>query len=150
MNWNLAQMFESGTIWRYQKLVWNNLNFFLSNLEEKKFDFDFFKLSFFWNPKEKTVLDGILVNKRTVLKEECLYILFLTYFEICRLVKCFTSRKEASFAPSLTGWQNSYWVRNSMYLAWLMYSREQKHVSINDTPMLLIEINSISNIGCQR
>ena len=29
------------------------------------------------------------------------------------------------------------------------YSREQKHVSISDTPMLLIEINSISNMGCQ-
>ena len=28
------------------------------------------------------------------------------------------------------------------------YSREQKHVSISDTPMLLIEINSISNMGC--
>ena len=26
------------------------------------------------------------------------------------------------------------------------YSREQKHVSISDTPMLLIEINSISNM----
>ena len=30
------------------------------------------------------------------------------------------------------------------------YSREQKHVSISDTPMLLIEINSISNMGCQK
>ena len=30
----------------------------------------------------------------------------------------------------------------------LPYSREQKHVSISDTPMLLIEINSISNRGC--
>ena len=28
------------------------------------------------------------------------------------------------------------------------YSREQKHVS--DTPMLLIEIDSISNMGCQK
>ena len=32
----------------------------------------------------------------------------------------------------------------------LPYSREQKHVSISDTPMLLIEINSISNMGCQK
>ena len=31
----------------------------------------------------------------------------------------------------------------------LQYSREQKHVLISDTPMLLIEINSISNMGCQ-
>ena len=30
------------------------------------------------------------------------------------------------------------------------YSREQKHVSISDTPMLLIEINSISNMGRQK
>ena len=30
------------------------------------------------------------------------------------------------------------------------YSREQKHVSINNTPMLLIEINSISNMGRQK
>ena len=30
------------------------------------------------------------------------------------------------------------------------YSRKQKHVSISDTPMLLIEINSISNMGCQK
>ena len=30
----------------------------------------------------------------------------------------------------------------------LPYSREQKHVSISDTPMSLIEINSISNMGC--
>ena len=30
------------------------------------------------------------------------------------------------------------------------YSREQKHVSISDTPMLLIDINSISNMGCQK
>ena len=30
------------------------------------------------------------------------------------------------------------------------YSREQKHVSISDTPMLLIEINSISYMGCQK
>ena len=32
----------------------------------------------------------------------------------------------------------------------LPYSREQKHVSISDTPMLLIEINSISDMGCQK
>ena len=32
----------------------------------------------------------------------------------------------------------------------LPYSREQKHVLISDTPMLLIEINSISNIVCQK
>ena len=32
----------------------------------------------------------------------------------------------------------------------LPYSREKKHVSISDTPMLLIEINSISNMGCQK
>ena len=32
----------------------------------------------------------------------------------------------------------------------LPYSREQKHVSISDTPVLLIEINSISNMGCQK
>ena len=31
-----------------------------------------------------------------------------------------------------------------------MYSREQKHVLISDTPMLLIKINSISNMGCQK
>ena len=30
-----------------------------------------------------------------------MYILFLTHFEICRLVKSFTSSKEACFAPSL-------------------------------------------------
>ena len=30
------------------------------------------------------------------------------------------------------------------------YSRKQKHVSISDTPMLLIVINSISNMGCQK
>ena len=30
------------------------------------------------------------------------------------------------------------------------YSNEQKHVLISDTPMLLIEINSISNMGCQK
>ena len=30
------------------------------------------------------------------------------------------------------------------------YSCEQKHVSISDTPMLLIEINSISNMGRQK
>ena len=29
-------------------------------------------------------------------------------------------------------------------------SREQKQVSISDTPMLLIEINSISNMGRQK
>ena len=34
-------------------------------------------------------------------------------------------------------------------MEYLPYSREQKHVSISDTPMLLIEINSISNMGCQ-
>ena len=32
----------------------------------------------------------------------------------------------------------------------ITYSREQKHVSISDTPMLLIEIDSISNMGCQK
>ena len=30
------------------------------------------------------------------------------------------------------------------------YSRKQKHFSISDTPMLLIEINSISNMECQK
>ena len=30
------------------------------------------------------------------------------------------------------------------------YSGEQKHVSISDTPMLLIEINSISNMERQK
>ena len=35
-------------------------------------------------------------------------------------------------------------------MEYLPYSREQKHVSISDTPMLLIEINSISNMGCQK
>ena len=33
---------------------------------------------------------------------------------------------------------------------YILYSREQKHVSISDTPMLLIEINSISSMGCQK
>ena len=33
---------------------------------------------------------------------------------------------------------------------YLLYSREQKHVSISDTPMLLFEINSISNMGRQK
>ena len=33
---------------------------------------------------------------------------------------------------------------------YILYSREQKHVSISDTPMLLIEINSISNMGRQK
>ena len=32
----------------------------------------------------------------------------------------------------------------------LLYSREQEPVLISDTPMLLIEINSISNMGCQK
>ena len=32
----------------------------------------------------------------------------------------------------------------------LPYSREQKHVSISDTPILLIAINSIRNMGCQK
>ena len=35
-------------------------------------------------------------------------------------------------------------------LTYIPYSGEQKHVSISDTPMLLIEINSISNMGCQK
>ena len=30
------------------------------------------------------------------------------------------------------------------------YSRKQKHVSISDTPVLLIEINSSSNMGFQK
>ena len=30
------------------------------------------------------------------------------------------------------------------------YSCKQKHVSISDTPILLIEINSISKMGCQK
>ena len=33
---------------------------------------------------------------------------------------------------------------------YIPYSREQKHVSISETPMLLIEINSISNMGRQK
>ena len=33
---------------------------------------------------------------------------------------------------------------------YLPCSREQKHVSISDTPMLLIEINSISNMVYQK
>ena len=37
-----------------------------------------------------------------------------------------------------------------MVSEYIPYSREQKHVSISDTPMLLIEINSISNMGCQK
>ena len=37
-----------------------------------------------------------------------------------------------------------------LYVFSLPYSREQKHVSISDTPMLLIEINSISNMGRQK
>ena len=36
------------------------------------------------------------------------------------------------------------------FIAQVLYSREQKHVLIRDTPMLLIEINSISNMGCQK
>ena len=32
----------------------------------------------------------------------------------------------------------------------LPYSREPKHVSISKTPMLLIEIYSISKMGCQK
>ena len=36
------------------------------------------------------------------------------------------------------------------FLLYIPYSREQKHVSISDTPMLLIEINSISNMGRQK
>ena len=32
----------------------------------------------------------------------------------------------------------------------MLYSRKQKHVSISDTPMLLIEINSISDMGRQK
>ena len=35
-------------------------------------------------------------------------------------------------------------------IIYIPYSREQKHVSISNTPMLLIEINSNSNIGCQK
>ena len=35
-------------------------------------------------------------------------------------------------------------------IIYVPYSREQKNVSLSDTPMLLIEINSISNIGCQK
>ena len=44
------------------------------------------------------------------------------------------------------------WLLNNSLgaIVWLLYSREQKHVSISDTPMLLIEINSISNMGCQK
>ena len=37
-----------------------------------------------------------------------------------------------------------------IFTRYVPYSREQKHVSISDTPMLLIEINSISNMGCQK
>ena len=37
-----------------------------------------------------------------------------------------------------------------LYFLKIQYSREQKHVSFSDTPMLLIEINSISNMGCQK
>ena len=44
-------------------------------------------------------------------------------------------------------WRNSLWNMNDKYIP---YSREQKHVSISDTPMLLIEINSISNMGRQK
>ena len=40
----------------------------------------------------------------------------------------------------------NYFYETSKYLR--TYSREQKHVS--DTPMLLIEIDSISNMGCQK
>ena len=40
-----------------------------------------------------------------------------------------------------------HFIENGMKMK---YSREQKHVSISDTPMLLIEINSISNMGCQK
>ena len=47
-------------------------------------------------------------------------------------------------------WQFLY--RNIPYIKSnnIPYSREQKHVLISDTPMLLIEINSISNMGCQK
>ena len=41
-------------------------------------------------------------------------------------------------------------IHQSFSVHWLPYSREQKHVSISDTPMLLIEINSISDMGCQK
>ena len=49
----------------------------------------------------------------------------------------------------------SPWASNKENLEYVVkyqipYSREQKHVSISDTPMLLIEINSISNMGCQK
>ena len=37
-----------------------------------------------------------------------------------------------------------------IFFQYIPYSHEQKHISISDTPMLLIEINSISNMGCQK
>ena len=36
------------------------------------------------------------------------------------------------------------------FTKYIPYSHEQKHVSISDTPMLQLEINSISNMGRQK
>ena len=41
-------------------------------------------------------------------------------------------------------------ILDTQILLYIPYSREQKHVSISDTPMLLIEINSISNMGVKK
>ena len=49
---------------------------------------------------------------------------------------------------------NKHYTNPNFWPRWIEkyipYSRKQKYVSISDTPMLLIEINSISNMECQK
>ena len=56
--------------------------------------------------------------------------------------KCCNINEKASAHSNVPQWVELF--------SEIPYSHEQKHVSISDTPMLLIEINSISNMGCQK
>ena len=59
-----------------------------------------------------------------------------------------------SLMRTLSLWQKGLYSlkgpKCSSFLLCLPYSREQKHALISDTPMLLIEINSISNMGVKK
>ena len=71
------------------------------------------------------------------------------WFMEAKIVICVCHSPEKGSKYHLETVQTTF-IEINNYCREIPYSREQKHVSISDTPMLLIEINSISNMGRQK
>ena len=110
-----------------------------------------FLLESFYNEKSELSIISSKVNQRISVKKPTHSVFSVNWHFNLRFVLKRTKTLDFVFITEIlwrTFWQNN-WL-SVFEIVWILYSREQKHVSISDTPMLLIEINSISNIGCQK